>query len=153
MPIIDNNIVLIAILRAGLGMINAALKLMPTAKVGHIGLHRNNDNFGTTEYYYKMPLDLNSQHLFLFDPMIATGSTAITAIDKIKHDLANKKAKALSISFVNLISSPIGIYNLKNKHKNVNVYTAAIDESLDQNNYIIPGLGDAGDRIFATTNG
>ncbi len=135
---------IVPILRAGIGMVDGFLSLLPVAKVGHIGLYRDPKTFKPVEYYCKLPSDLEVRDLIVVDPMLATGGSAIAAIDFIKERKAN------SIKFVCLVSCPEGIENLSKAHPDVDIYTAAIDEKLNEKAYIVPGLGDAGDRLFGT---
>lgn len=135
---------IVPILRAGLGMVDGILNLIPTAKVGHIGLYRNPDNLEPVEYYCKLPSDCAEREVFLVDPMLATGGSAVAAIQMLK-DRGCKK-----IHFMCIIAAPDGIRRLQNKHPDVDVYVGALDEKLNEHGYIVPGLGDAGDRIFGT---
>ena len=135
---------LIPILRAGLGMVDGMLSLMPAARVGHIGLYRDPETFQPVEYYCKLPLDISERDLIVLDPMLATGGSAVAAIQSLK----DKGAK--SIRLVNLIAAPEGIEVVQRAHPDVDIYVAAIDEKLNDHKYIVPGLGDAGDRLFGT---
>lgn len=135
---------IIPILRAGLGMVNGMLRLVPAAKVGHIGLYRDPETLQPVEYYAKLPSDIAERDLIVVDPMLATGGSAVAAIDYLKRQ------GATSISFVCLIAAPEGVQKLKNAHPDVDIYTAAMDEYLNEHAYIVPGLGDAGDRLFGT---
>lgn len=134
----------IAILRAGLGMVDAVLKLIPAAKVGHIGLYRDPDTLRPVEYYCKLPPDVSERELILLDPMLATGGSACAAIQFAKDRGAN------SIKLVNLIAAPEGIQLVQQTHPDVDIYVAAVDQCLNSHGYIVPGLGDAGDRLFGT---
>ena len=134
----------IAILRAGLGMVDAVLKLIPAAKVGHIGLYRDPDTLRPVEYYCKLPPDVSERELILLDPMLATGGSACAAIQFAKDRGAN------SIRLVNLIAAPEGIRLVQQTHPDVDIYVAAVDQCLNSHGYIVPGLGDAGDRLFGT---
>ena len=134
----------IAILRAGLGMVDAVLKLIPAAKVGHIGLYRDPDTLRPVEYYCKLPPDVSERELILLDPMLATGGSACAAIQFAKDRGAN------SIKLVNLIAAPEGIRLVQQTHPDVDIYVAAVDQCLNSHGYIVPGLGDAGDRLFGT---
>ena len=138
------KMVIVSILRAGNGLLDGMLKLIPSARVGHIGLYRDHQTLQPVEYYCKLPTDMNQRHVIVVDPMLATANSACFAIDKIK------KTGAKSIRFACILAAPEGIANLQKQHPDVAIYTAAIDEKLDQNGYIVPGLGDAGDRIFGT---
>jgi len=135
---------IVPILRAGLGMVNGMLKLIPAAKVGHIGLYRDPKTLQPVEYYCKLPPDVTERELIILDPMLATGGTASMAVDFLK-------AKGVTnIKLMCLIAAPEGIEALHTKHPDVEIYTAAIDEKLNSHAYIVPGLGDAGDRLFGT---
>lgn len=134
----------VPILRAGLGMVEGMLSLVPAAKVGHIGLYRDPDTFVPHEYYCKLPSDISKREVIVLDPMLATGGSAIDAIGQIK------KRGAKHIKFIGLIAAPEGLKALHEAHPDVDIYVAAQDEKLNENGYIIPGLGDAGDRIFGT---
>lgn len=135
---------LIPILRAGLGMVDGVLKLLPAAKVGHIGLYRDPETLQPVEYYSKLPTDVTERELIVIDPMLATGGSAIAAIDMLK------KRGCGQIKLMCLIAAPEGVRAMQTAHPDVDIYTAAVDERLDDHGYIIPGLGDAGDRLFGT---
>ncbi len=135
---------LIPILRAGLGMVEGMLNLLPAAKVGHIGLYRDPKTFKPVEYYCKLPQDIDERDLIVLDPMLATGGSAIAGIQFLK----DRGAK--SIKLMNLIAAPEGIEAVTKAHPDVDIYVASIDERLNDEAYIIPGLGDAGDRLFGT---
>lgn len=144
-PVIPGKKVgLIPILRAGLGMVDGMLSLLPAAKVGHIGLYRDPETLQPVEYYCKLPQDIQERELIVLDPMLATGGSAVDAIRMLKEK------GATSIRFVCLIAAPEGVKALKEAHPDVDIYVAALDEKLDDHAYIIPGLGDAGDRLFGT---
>ncbi len=134
----------VPILRAGIGMVDGVLKMIPAARVGHIGLYRNPETLEPVEYYSKLPCDIDEREVIVLDPMLATGGTAIDAISTIK------KKNPRSIKFMCIIASPEGIDALSKAHPDVKIYCAAKDEKLNEHGYIIPGLGDAGDRIFGT---
>ena len=134
----------VPILRAGLGMVEAMLKLIPAAKVGHIGLYRDPETLQPVEYYCKLPSDLEERDLVVLDPMLATGGSASAAIGFLK----NKGAR--SVRLMSLIAAPEGIQRIETDHPDVNIYVAAVDEKLNDHGYIVPGLGDAGDRLFGT---
>jgi len=135
---------IIPILRAGLGMVDGMLSLIPAAKVGHIGLYRDPETLQPVEYYCKLPQDIEERHLIVLDPMLATGGSAAAAIDFLK------KRGATNIKFVCLIAAPEGIQALQEAHPDVDIYVGHIDEKLNEDAYIVPGLGDAGDRLFGT---
>jgi uracil phosphoribosyltransferase len=144
-PVLEGKkVVLIAILRAGQGILDGMLGLIPSARVGHIGLYRDPKTLCAVEYYYKVPGDLAERDVIVCDPMLATGNSAIAAVERIK------KSKPGSLKLVCLLACPEGIRNFHESHPDVPVVTAAIDERLDDHGYIVPGLGDAGDRLFGT---
>lgn len=142
--IAGKNLSIVPILRAGLGMVDGMLDLVPTAKVGHIGIYRDPETLKPVEYYCKLPQDIEERDLFVLDPMLATGGSAIAAIQFIK----DRGAKC--ISFLCLIAAPEGLKALQEAHPDVTIYVAALDEKLNDHAYIVPGLGDAGDRLFGT---
>jgi uracil phosphoribosyltransferase len=135
---------IIPILRAGLGMVDGMLKLIPAAKVGHIGLYRDPETLEPVGYYCKLPPDVEERELIVIDPMLATGGSASAALNFIKQKGAR------SIKFVCLIAAPEGIERLRRDHEDVDIFVAAIDKCLNEHGYIVPGLGDAGDRLFGT---
>ncbi|BAM48182.1 MAG: uracil phosphoribosyltransferase [Amphibacillus sp.] len=135
---------IVPILRAGLGMVDGVLRHIPAAKVGHVGLYRDPETLKPVEYYFKMPNDISERELIVVDPMLATGGSAADAIDSLK------KRGARRIKFVCLIAAPEGVKYLQEKHPDVDIYLAQIDEKLNEKGYIVPGLGDAGDRLFGT---
>jgi uracil phosphoribosyltransferase len=135
---------IIPILRAGLGMQDGILKLIPSARVGHIGLYRDPETLEAVEYYAKFPGDIEERDIFVIDPMLATGASAVEAITAVKKHGATK------IRFICLIAAPEGVDVLKEAHPDVDIYIAALDEKLNEKSYIVPGLGDAGDRLFGT---
>ncbi|MDR0975236.1 MAG: uracil phosphoribosyltransferase [Ruminococcus sp.] len=139
------KIAFVPIYRAGLGMLEGAHTLVPAAKVGHIGLYRDPDTRKAVDYYCKLPFDIADREVIIFDIMLATGSSAVKAIDLVS------KAGVKSIKFMCIIASPEGVTAVNNSFPDVQIYTGAIDEKLDDNSYIIPGLGDAGDRMYGTT--
>ncbi len=134
----------VPILRAGLGMVDGVLALVPAARVGHIGLYRDPETLKPVEYYCKLPHDIEEREVIVLDPMLATGGSAIDAISQIKS--RNPK----SIKFMGIIAAPEGLEALRNAHPDVDIYLGALDEKLNDHGYIVPGLGDAGDRIFGT---
>lgn len=138
------DMVLVSILRAGNGLLDGFLKLVPTARVGHIGLYRDPRTHVAVEYYFKVPQDIDTRDTVVLDPMLATGHSAVAALDRLKQ------TKPKSIKFVCLLAAPEGIEYLHEFHPDVPIYTAAIDEKLNEKKYIVPGLGDAGDRLFGT---
>jgi uracil phosphoribosyltransferase len=144
-PIIDGKkTVLVSILRAGNGILEGMLELIPSARVGHIGLYRDPQTLTPVEYYFKMPPEMNQRDVIVVDPMLATGNSAAAAISRLKS------LKPQSIKFVCLIASPEGVELLSSEHPDVAIYTASVDEKLNEHGYIVPGLGDAGDRIYGT---
>lgn len=134
----------VPILRAGLGMVDGVLELVPSARVGHIGLYRDPETLKPVEYYCKLPADISEREVIVIDPMLATGGSAVDAISLIKQ--RNPK----SIKFMGIIAAPEGLKALTEAHDDVDIFCAALDEKLDSHGYIVPGLGDAGDRIFGT---
>ena len=135
---------IVPILRAGLGMVDGLVNLIPAAKVGHVGLYRDPETLQPVEYYCKLPQDIAEREMIIVDPMLATGGSAVAAIDVLKRDGAKV------IKLVNLVASPEGIEEVHKYHPDVDIYVANIDEKLNDHGYIIPGLGDAGDRLFGT---
>ncbi|MBS4804514.1 MAG: uracil phosphoribosyltransferase [Clostridium sp.] len=138
------KVAIVPILRAGLGMVDGMLKLIPAAKVGHIGLYRDEETLQPVEYFCKLPQDIAERDIIVVDPMLATGGSAADAITMLK------KRGAKNLRLMCLISSPEGIEFVQNAHPDVDIYVAGIDEKLNENGYIVPGLGDAGDRLFGT---
>lgn len=144
-PIIDGKkTVLVSILRAGNGILEGMLELIPSARVGHIGLYRDPQTLTPVEYYFKMPPEMHQRDVIVVDPMLATGNSAAAAISRLKS------LKPQSIKFVCLIASPEGVDLLSSEHPDVPIFTASVDEKLNDHGYIVPGLGDAGDRIYGT---
>ncbi len=135
---------IVPILRAGLGMVDGILKLIPAAKVGHVGLYRDPETLKPIEYYVKLPSDVEERDFILVDPMLATGGSAVEAINSLK------KRGAKSIKFMCLVACPEGVEAIKEEHPDVDIFIAALDEKLNEKGYIVPGLGDAGDRLFGT---
>lgn len=142
--IAGRNLSIIPILRAGLGMVDGLLELVPTAKVGHIGLYRDHETHKPVEYYCKLPSDIEERMVILVDPMLATGGSAVDALRMLKDK------GCTNIKFMCLVAAPEGVAAVKEAHPDVDIYTASLDERLNENAYIVPGLGDAGDRIFGT---
>lgn len=140
----EDDFAFVPILRAGMSMIDGILKVMPTAKIGHIGLYRNEETLQPVEYYYKMPSNIKDREVFVLDPMLATGGSAIATIDRLKKDGVTK------INFLCVIAAPEGVEAIKKAHKDVKIYCACVDRCLNENGYILPGLGDAGDRVYGT---
>lgn len=138
------KLVLISIMRAGQGILNGMLQLMPSARVGHIGLYRDPRTHIPVEYYFKVPADVPERDMLVVDPMLATGNSAVAAVYRLKE------TRPHSIKFICLLAAPEGITHFHEEHPDVPIYTAAIDERLDEHGYILPGLGDAGDRMFGT---
>ena len=138
------KLAVVPILRAGLGMVDGMLTLVPSAKVGHIGLYRDPKTLQPVEYYCKLPADIGEREVFVVDPMLATGGSAIDAISQIK------KRGPKHIKFLGIIAAPEGLKALSEAHPDVDIFVAALDEKLNEHGYIVPGLGDAGDRIFGT---
>ncbi|GFI71439.1 uracil phosphoribosyltransferase [Clostridiales bacterium] len=142
--IAGRKLAFVPILRAGLGMVEGALMLVPSARIGHIGLYRDEETLQPVEYYCKLPKDIEERDVFVVDPMLATGGSAIDAISRIK------KRNPRSIKFLCIIAAPEGLEALKAAHPDIDIFAAGMDEYLNENGYIVPGLGDAGDRIFGT---
>ena len=138
------KLAIIPILRAGLGMVDSIVDMIPSAKIGHIGLYRDPETHKPVEYYCKLPEDIGNRQVFVVDPMLATGGSAVAAIDFLKqHGCQN-------IIMMNMIAAPEGVKAVQEAHPDVDIYLAALDEKLNEHAYIVPGLGDAGDRIFGT---
>ena len=140
----ENQYAFVPILRAGTGMLDGLLRAMPNAKIGHVGLYRDEETLKPVRYYYKMPKDIANREVIVLDPMLATGGSASDTITMLKEDGVKK------IKFLCILSAPEGIRKLEEIHPDVQIYTAALDEKLNEVGYIVPGLGDAGDRIFGT---
>jgi uracil phosphoribosyltransferase len=144
-PMIDGKkTVFVVIMRAGSGFLDGMLEVVPGARVGHVGLYRDPKTLVAVEYYFKMPQDMHERDAIVLDPMLATGNSAVAAVERLKE------TRPKSIRFVSLLAAPEGLANFHAHHPDVPVYTAAIDRQLDEHGYIVPGLGDAGDRIFGT---
>ena len=144
-PMIDGKkTVFVVIMRAGSGFLDGMLEVVPGARVGHVGLYRDPKTLVAVEYYFKMPQDMHERDAIVLDPMLATGNSAVAAVERLKE------TRPKSFRFVSLLAAPEGLANFHAHHPDVPVYTAAIDRQLDEHGYIVPGLGDAGDRIFGT---
>lgn len=144
-PVLDGKkIVLVSILRAGSGILDGMLEILPSARVGHIGLYRDPKTLTAVEYYYKVPEAMGDRDCIVMDPMLATGNSAVAAVDRLKA------SGPRSIKFVCLLTCPEGLRAFHSHHPDVPVYTASVDERLNDKSYIVPGLGDAGDRLFGT---
>src|SRR5262245_8214582 len=144
-PVLEGKkIVLISILRAGTGLLDGMLRILPSARVGHVGLFRNHETLAAVEYYFKVPDAMEDRDAILLDPMLATGNSAVAAVDRVKA------VRPRSIKFACLLAAPEGIATFHERHPDVPIYTTAIDQRLNDKGYILPGLGDAGDRLFGT---
>ena len=144
-PILDGKkIVIVSVLRAGNGILDGMLKILPSARVGHIGLYRDHDTLQAVEYYFKVPENMAEREAIMVDPMLATGNSAIAAVERLKATGPQR------IKFVCLLAAPEGIAKLHEAHPDVPIYTAAVDDHLNDKGYILPGLGDAGDGLFGT---
>lgn len=135
---------IVPILRAGLGMVDGVLEVLPAAKIGHIGMYRNEETLQPVEYYCKLPKDVGNRDILVVDPMVATGGSVNDAIERLKE------RGCKSIKLLCIIAAPEGIKSIQEKHDDVDIYVAQLDEKLNENGYIVPGLGDAGDRLFGT---
>ncbi|WP_407454626.1 uracil phosphoribosyltransferase [Methanobrevibacter sp.] len=140
----EDNYAVVPILRAGMGMVDGILKVIPNAKIGHIGLYRNEETFEPVEYYYKMPEGIENREVIIIDPMLATGGSASATISRLKRDGVSK------IKLLCIVASPQGVKCIEEDHPDVEVFCAVVDRELSENAYILPGLGDAGDRIYGT---
>ncbi|MEM6295968.1 MAG: uracil phosphoribosyltransferase [Myxococcota bacterium] len=138
------KVVIVSVLRAGTGMLDGFLKVLPSARVGHIGLYRDPKTLIPVEYYFKVPREMEDRQVIVVDPMLATGNSAVAAVERIK------RTGPKSVKFLCLLAAPEGIANFHEHHPDVPIYTPAVDERLDEKGYILPGLGDAGDRMFGT---
>jgi uracil phosphoribosyltransferase len=138
------KLTLVPILRAGLGMVEGVYRIMPGARVGHVGLYRDHDTLEPVDYYFKVPSDAADRDFFLLDPMLATGGSAVAAVSSLK------RAGATRIRFMCLVAAPEGVKRLASAHPDLMIYCAALDRELNESGYILPGLGDAGDRLFGT---
>lgn len=140
----EDNYAFVPILRAGMSMVDGILRVIPNAKIGHIGLYRNESTLEPVEYYYKMPDNIKKREVLILDPMLATGGSGIATINRLKKDGVKK------IKFLCIIASPVGIKNIQEKYPDVEIYCACVDRQLNDIGYILPGLGDAGDRVYGT---
>ena len=140
----EDNYAFVPILRAGTGMLDGVISVVPNAKIGHIGMYRNEETFEPVNYFFKVPKDIEKREVIILDPMLATGGSAIDAIELLKSKGVKK------IKFLSIIGAPEGIERVEKDHPDVQIYCAHIDDYLNENKYIVPGLGDAGDRIFGT---
>ena len=144
-PMLEGKkVVLVNILRAGGGMVDGMLRVLPSARIGHIGLYRDPETLGSVEYYFKMPSEMSDRDVIVVDPMLATGNSAVAAVDRIKT------TGPKSIKFVCILAAPEGLANFHESHPDVTIFAAAIDEKLDERGYVLPGFGDVGDRMFGT---
>lgn len=140
----EDKYAVVPILRAGMGMVDGILNVIPNAKIGHIGLYRNEETFEPVEYYYKMPDGIGKREVIVIDPMLATGGSASATISRLKQDGVSK------IKLLCIVAAPAGINCIEENHPDVEIYCATVDRELNENAYILPGLGDAGDRIYGT---
>ena len=140
----EDNYAFVPILRAGTGMLDGVISVVPNAKIGHIGMYRNEETFEPVNYFFKVPKDIEKREVIILDPMLATGGSAIDAIELLKSKGVKK------LKFLSIIGAPEGIERVEREHPDVQIYCAHIDDHLNENKYIVPGLGDAGDRIFGT---
>jgi uracil phosphoribosyltransferase len=140
----EKKLVVVSIMRAGQGILDGIMQLIPSARVGHVGLYRDPNTLIPIEYYFKVPHDIEERDMLVVDPMMATGNSAVAAVHRLKE--TNPK----SIKFLCILAAPEGITHFQEQHPDVSIYTASIDQGLDEHGYIIPGLGDAGDRLFGT---
>ena len=140
----EDKYAFVPILRAGMGMLDGVISVIPNAKIGHIGMYRNEETFEPVNYFFKVPKDIENREVIILDPMLATGGSAIDAIDLLKSKGVKK------IKFLCIIAAPEGLKRIEEKHSDIQIYCGCIDSHLNENKYIVPGLGDAGDRIFGT---
>ena len=140
----EDKYAFLPILRAGTGMLDGLINVIPNAKIGHIGMYRNEETLEPVRYFFKVPKDIKNREVLVLDPMLATGGSGCDAIEQLKKEGVTK------IKFLCLIAAPEGVKRMQEEHPDVKIYTAALDEKLNENGYIVPGLGDAGDRIFGT---
>lgn len=140
----ENNYAFVPILRAGMGMLDGVISVIPNAKIGHIGMYRDEKTLKPVNYFFKVPKDIQNREVIILDPMLATGGSAVDAIELLKSKGVTQ------IKFLCIIAAPEGIQKVENLHPDVQIYCACVDEKLNENAYIVPGLGDAGDRIFGT---
>ena len=139
--------VLVSVLRAGNGLLDGVLEILPSARIGHVGMYRDEDTLEAKEYYCNLPRDMNERDVFILDPMLATGHSSTTAVDRVSRE------KPRSMCFIALVAAPEGVEYFHDHHPEVPIFTAAVDRQLDERGYILPGLGDAGDRLFGTKQG
>jgi uracil phosphoribosyltransferase len=144
--VVDESLLIVPIMRAGNAMLNGVLRILPFASVGHIGIYRDKFINNTVEYYFRLPPDISKKRVIVLDPLLASGDTACAAIDRLKDYGVG------SISFVTLLASPEGLQKMKQFHPDVDIYTLSIEQGLDPNGYILPGIGDAGDRLYGETH-
>ncbi len=142
--VLANEVVIVPILRAGLGMVDGILSLIPTARVGHVGLYRDEETLQPMEYYKKFPSEIKDSTVFVVDPMLATGGSAIATVETVKN------TGATDIRYIGLVGAPEGVKALQEAHPDIDIFLAQLDRELNENGYIVPGLGDCGDRIFGT---
>ena len=140
----ENNYAIVPILRAGMGMIDGVINVIPNAKIGHIGLYRDEESFQPIEYYYKMPKGIADREVLVIDPMLATGGSASATISRLKQDGVTK------VKLLCIVATPVGIKCIEDNHPDVEIFCATVDRELNENAYILPGLGDAGDRVYGT---
>ena len=140
----EDQYAFLPILRAGTGMLDGVIRVIPNAKIGHIGMYRDETTFEPQRYYYKVPADIKNREVIVLDPMLATGGSAMDTIEQLKKEGVTK------IKFLCIIAAPEGLKKIEEKHPDIQIYCAVVDEKLNENAYIVPGLGDAGDRIFGT---
>jgi uracil phosphoribosyltransferase len=142
--VLGKKLTLVPVLRAGLGMVEGMLRLMPSVRVGHIGMFRNEETLEPVDYYFKIPPDPEARDFILLDPMLATGGSAVAAVDSLK------RSGAVRVRLVCIVAAPVGVRKMLDAHPDVQIYTASLDRELNDHGYIMPGLGDAGDRLFGT---
>jgi uracil phosphoribosyltransferase len=141
------KVALVSVLRAGNGLLDGALEILPSARIGHVGMYRDEDTLQAVEYYCNLPRNMNERDVFILDPMLATGHSSATAVDRVRRESPR------SMRFIALVAAPEGVEYFHDRHPDVPIFTAAVDRQLDERGYILPGLGDAGDRLFGTKQG